>query len=102
MEPQCSGFYSPTSGAATAAIPRGLRPLGMAAHTAPSVLVVESLTFRWPSCIVPLRQRLTGEEVDLGGVIGVPDADDGVVAAGHDEAVVHVHRRRHVGPGRNL
>ena len=45
---------------------------------------------------------LTGEEVDLGGVIGVPDADDCVVAAGHDEAVVHVHRRRHVRPGRNL
>ena len=54
-----------TSGAVWAAIPRGLRPLGMAAHTAPSVLVVESLTFRWPSCIVPIPDGSTDAEEEF-------------------------------------
>ena len=42
-----------TSGAVWAAIPRGLRPLGMAAVAAPSVGTVKSLTFRPHACIVP-------------------------------------------------
>ena len=72
MEPQSSGFYRhplgllgfKISGAATAAIPRGLRPLGMAAVAAPSILAkkacgmpVKSLTFRLHYGIVPLYYR---------------------------------------------
>ena len=45
-------FTVPTEGAATAAIPRGRSPRGMAAVAAPEVGTVKSRTLRLHACIV--------------------------------------------------
>ncbi len=60
-------------------------------------------------CTVILRSLLlledkilTSEHVDFSRIFGIPNADYGVVAAGHNVEVVHVHGGRHVGASGNL